>query len=176
MFHKYLYPFLFCSYGKNIRYGEHGSFLCIPNSVKFRTIRKISIGNDVRIGNGVFIHSHHNGGGIIIHDRVRINECSHIEAYSKVIIEQSVLIAPYVLISSSNHCSSNPSIPISEQGSIATGDIVIERGAWLGKNCIVLGGVTVGYHSIVGSNAVLTKTINSRVVAVGNPAKTIKAM
>jgi lipopolysaccharide O-acetyltransferase len=35
-------------------------------------------------------------------------------------------------------------------------------------------GVTVGYGSIIGASAVVTKSIPSHAIAVGNPAKVIK--
>jgi acetyltransferase-like isoleucine patch superfamily enzyme len=45
---------------------------------------------------------------------------------------------------------------------------------WLGINCIVLKGVTIGENSLIGANSVVTKVIPANVIAAGNPCKVIK--
>lgn len=54
--------------------------------------------------------------------------------------------------------------------------IVIEDNVWLGGGAIVLPGVTVGANSVVGAGAVVTRTLPSNVVAVGNPARVIRTL
>lgn len=54
--------------------------------------------------------------------------------------------------------------------------IVIHDNAWLGGGVIVLAGVTIGENSIIGAGSVVTKDIPSNVVAVGNPARVIRAI
>ena len=51
---------------------------------------------------------------------------------------------------------------------------------WIGRNCfvgarsIVLPGVRIGDHCVIGAGAVVTSDIPSNSIAVGNPAKVIK--
>ena len=52
--------------------------------------------------------------------------------------------------------------------------IIIEDNVWIGANCMILPGVTIGEGSVISANSVVVKTIPSRVVAGGNPAKVIK--
>lgn len=52
--------------------------------------------------------------------------------------------------------------------------IIIEDDVWIGINCIIVGGVTIGKGSIVGAGSIVTKSIPPFVVAAGNPAKVIK--
>ena len=48
---------------------------------------------------------------------------------------------------------------------------------WLGFNAVVLPGVTLGDHTVVGAGAVVTKSFpEGRVVLAGNPAKVIKTL
>ncbi|GHE20262.1 hypothetical protein GCM10017767_07830 [Halomonas urumqiensis] len=54
--------------------------------------------------------------------------------------------------------------------------ITIEDNVWLGGGVIVLAGVTIGENSVIGAGAVVTKDIPANVVAVGNPARVIKAL
>lgn len=52
----------------------------------------------------------------------------------------------------------------------------IGKGAWIAPGCIILQGVTIGECSVIGTGAVVTKSIPPRSVAVGVPAKVIKTL
>lgn len=52
-------------------------------------------------------------------------------------------------------------------------DVVIGENVWIGSNCVVLPGVEIGNNSVIGAGSVVTKSIPSYSVAVGNPAKVI---
>lgn len=45
--------------------------------------------------------------------------------------------------------------------------IVIEDDVWLGMNCMVLGGVTIGAGSVVGAGAVVTKDLPPNSICIG---------
>ncbi len=53
--------------------------------------------------------------------------------------------------------------------------IHVEDNVWLGGGCIVLPGVTIGRDTVVGAGAVVTTDLPPGVVAVGNPARMIRA-
>lgn len=52
--------------------------------------------------------------------------------------------------------------------------IVIEDDAFIGANCIILKGVTIGARSIIAAGSVVTKSIPADCIAGGNPAKIIR--
>ncbi|MFD4762123.1 sugar O-acetyltransferase [Streptomyces sp. NPDC058439] len=54
--------------------------------------------------------------------------------------------------------------------------ITIGDNVWLGGGVIVLPGVTIGDNSVIGAGAVVTKDIPPNVVAVGNPARVVRAI
>ncbi len=54
--------------------------------------------------------------------------------------------------------------------------ILIKSNAWIGMNCIILKGVTIGEGAIVGAGSVVTKDVPDWTVAGGNPAKVIKVL
>lgn len=58
-----------------------------------------------------------------------------------------------------------------ESAPIILGDCV-----WIGMNCIVLKGVTIGKNSIIAAGAVVTKSVPENCVYGGNPAKLIKEL
>lgn len=56
------------------------------------------------------------------------------------------------------------------------GDIIIEDYVWIGMNCIVLKGVTVGEASIVAAGSVVTNNVPPYSVVAGNPARVVKSL
>ena len=55
-----------------------------------------------------------------------------------------------------------------------TKPITVKKGAWVGSFAIVLGGVTIGEHAVVGAGSVISKNVSSYEVWAGNPAHFIK--
>lgn len=45
---------------------------------------------------------------------------------------------------------------------------------WIGTNVIILPGVNVGNHCIIGAGAIVTKDIPDYAIVGGNPAKIIR--
>ena len=54
--------------------------------------------------------------------------------------------------------------------------IVLEDNVWLGTRVIVLGGVTIGEGSVVGAGSVVVDDIPARSLAVGMPARVVRAL
>lgn len=54
---------------------------------------------------------------------------------------------------------------------IKTPPISIGKYVWLGANCVVLPGVSIGDNVIVGAGSVVTKSFPDNVIIAGNPAK-----
>lgn len=48
--------------------------------------------------------------------------------------------------------------------------------AWIGMNCTIIKGVTIGKGAIIGANSVVTKDIPDFAIAAGNPAKIIRTL
>lgn len=54
--------------------------------------------------------------------------------------------------------------------------IVLGKNVWVGSNATILQGVTIGDNSVIGAGAVITKDVPADSVAVGVPAKVVKAI
>jgi acetyltransferase-like isoleucine patch superfamily enzyme len=54
-----------------------------------------------------------------------------------------------------------------------TAPVVIEDDVFIGMNCLILKGVTIGRGSVVGAGSVVTKNIPRETISAGNPARTI---
>ncbi|AXK46659.1 sugar O-acetyltransferase [Brachybacterium saurashtrense] len=54
--------------------------------------------------------------------------------------------------------------------------ITIGNNVWLGGGVTVLPGVTIGDNSVIGAAAVVTRDVPANVVAVGSPARVVRAL
>lgn len=114
---------------------------------------------------------------IIIGDNVSIQKDCHIGAIDKIIIGNNVLLASKVYISDHSHGEITKealSMAPAQRKLHSKGPVIIEDNVWLGEGVVVLAGVTIGENSIVGANAVVTKSIPKNCVAAGNPARIIR--
>jgi acetyltransferase-like isoleucine patch superfamily enzyme len=84
-----------------------------------------------------------------------------------------VMLAQNIVISGLNHIYEDVNTPPRLQG-VFTRQIIIEDNVWIGANCVVTSGITIGKHAIIGAGSVVTKDIPPYSVAVGNPAKVVK--
>ncbi len=136
----------------------------------FKNILKIMKkgGNPSLVSTNVYIAD---GKHIKFGTGCRINENVYIE---KATIGNDVLIAPNVAILSRMHEYSLTNIPISLQGYKEEKLVNIGDDVWLGRNVIVLPGVTIGDGAIIGAGAVVTKDIPPYAIVAGTPAKLIK--
>jgi len=54
--------------------------------------------------------------------------------------------------------------------------IIIEDHVWIGGDCTILPGVTIGRGSVIGAGSVVTKSIPPMSLAVGNPCRVIRSL
>lgn len=110
-------------------------------------------------------------GPVIIGDNSRVGIGNTV--IGPVTIGSLVNIGQHVTITGMNHNYSDINKSIIEQG-VSTLPITIEDDVWVGANVVILPGITIGKHSIIGAGSVVTKNVPSYSIAIGNPARVIK--
>jgi acetyltransferase-like isoleucine patch superfamily enzyme len=88
-------------------------------------------------------------------------------------IGNNVMLAQNIVVSGLNHSFEDVSISPSHQ-KVTCREIVISDDVWIGANCVLTAGITIGKHTVVGAGSVVTKNLPDYCVAVGNPARVIK--
>ena len=88
----------------------------------------------------------------------------------RCIIGDDVMMGPNCTIYSRNHATNDTTKPMRLQGFDEEKPVVIGDDVWIGGNVIILPGVHIGSHSIIGAGAVVTKDVPEYSLAAGNPA------
>lgn len=111
-------------------------------------------GKNIRVGKNVFINH-----GCTFMDR------------GGIILEDDVLIAPKVNLTTTSHLAH----PLKRRTTISS-SITIKRNAWVGIGATILPGVTIGENSIVAASAVVASDVPANTVAAGVPAGFMKTI
>lgn len=115
------------------------------------------------------------GNSIAIGDRTYLNaNCTIVdaaEASSKIHIGADCLIGPNVQLLAVSH-DIEPNARLVKHN--YADDIIIGNNVWLGGGVIVLAGVSIGDHSVVGAGSVVTKSIEANSFYAGNPAVKVR--
>lgn len=143
---------------------EHGAILRANTSTR----PGISLGDDTSIKEYAVLNA--NQGKIILGERCWMGPHCLIYGNGDVTIGNDVLIAAHTTINSISHVALRTDVPMSSQG-IHCDPVVIEDDVWIGLNCTILQGVTVGKGSIIGAGAVVTRDIPPYSIALGVPAR-----
>ena len=100
---------------------------------------------------------------------------NHVEmSGTSIVSNHSVNIGNHVLIGA--NCQIGDRDGHSNRYKSSPKPIIIENDVWLGMNVTVLKGVTIGEHSIIGANSVVTKDIPANSIAAGNPCSVIRTI
>ena len=109
------------------------------------------------------------GKNIKIGKNVFINACCRFQDQGGIEIGDGSLIGHNTTIATLNH-DFNPS----KRQNLTPNPVKIGKNVWIGSDCTILPGVTIGDGAIVGAGSVVTKSIPANTIAVGNPARVIK--
>lgn len=91
-----------------------------------------------------------------------------------VCIGENVMIAPGCCIVAFDHGIEVNGVPMSKQALVGR-KIKICNDVWIGANCTITSGVTIGEGAVVAANAVVTKDVAAYTIVGGVPAKYIKS-
>ena len=172
------------SMGRKIKFGKNciiGSDVIIGNGVSigaYTTLRHIRIGINSQIESDVKIVGTEKGD-------ITIGRECYIGVNNILDTSDNITIGDFVHIagpSTSLWCHSTAqmcmnSIPLNDIGRDKyrpTAPIRIENNVYIGGNCTIYPGITIGHHSIIAPNSAVTKDVPPYTMVGGVPAKVIK--
>ncbi len=120
----------------------------VSNAAIIRGLENLSVGNDVYCASGVVIL-----------------------AASNIQIDDEVMVAFHSVIIDGNHRSRAGSYRF---GKSVRKPIRIGKGTWIGANCTICPGVSIGSNVAIAANSAVVRDLPSDVTAGGVPARVIK--
>lgn len=136
--------------------------------------KNILIHKNARIEGVSFYQGEHFNPVIILKDGVSIQQNIHLTCANKIVIMEMVAIGANVTITDINHPYDDVNIAIEDQ-KIKVSEVYIGKHSKLYNNCVILPGVKLGKHTVVGANSVVKSgTYPDYCVLVGSPAKIVK--
>ncbi len=79
-------------------------------------------------------------------------------------------------VTDADHRFDDPAKPVPWQGFTTKGPTRVGDNVWCGANVVITSGVTVGERCVIGANAVVTRDLPPRSIAVGTPARVIRSV
>jgi acetyltransferase-like isoleucine patch superfamily enzyme len=159
-----------------------GSF--VHPGAKIHGAKYIDVGSGVYIGEGARVEavdthpytrsSLGSSPHIRIGDRVMLTGGCHVGCIGEVIIEDDVGIAGGALVTDHGYGLVDGEIPLKLQPLVFQGPVVIEHGCIVSEHAAVMGGVRIGFNTLVGANAVVTRDLPPTCIAAGVPARVIR--
>lgn len=128
------------------------------------------IGKGVVIYPGVWITP---GRYLTIEDEVDIAKDVIITTSGGVNIGKRTLIGYRTQILSANHTIPPIGVPFPISGD-SLKKIIIKNDVWIGANCIITAGVTIGEGAVVAAGSVVTKDVPPNAIVGGIPARIIR--
>lgn len=113
------------------------------------------------------------GGEISIGENCTVNPFCVLYGHGGLKIGNNTHIATHCVIIPANHKFDQADKLISAQGETREG-ITIGDDVWIGANCVILDGVSIGNGSVIGAGSVVTRNIPSMSVTAGVPAQVIR--
>tara|TARA_R110002124_G_scaffold271918_1_gene440866 strand:+ start:796 stop:1317 length:522 start_codon:yes stop_codon:yes gene_type:complete len=110
---------------------------------------------------------------VVIGDDVFIGFNSWINAQGNVVIEDYVILGPFVVIATGNHTFDNGSYRF---GLHEKRRVKINEGAWIAAHSSIVPGVEIGARSVVAAGSVVISAVDQDSLFAGNPAKIVKRL
>lgn len=173
-----IYTVYLSKYIKSIGYGS-----CIYPPLNYNGLENITIGNKALIGKYSILNAITTYLGdkytprIEIGDATEIGEYAHISSINAIIIGNNVLTGRWLTIVDNSHGKMDYSelgVNPTRRKLFSKGPTTIEDYVWIGDKVSIMPGVTIGAHSIIGCNSVVTKNIPKYSLVAGCPARVIR--
>ena len=112
---------------------------------------KITLGSNCRVEQGTIISAV--DGAVLFGKGCFVNRNCQIVAHKLIQIGNDVMIGPNTVILDHDHQLENGKV---KKRKYITKEIIIEDDVWIGANCVILKGVTIGRGSVIAAGSVVT--------------------
>ena len=150
-----------------------------PFSVRLRGRVQLSGCGEVVLSEGVSL----NGTVVLIElitytsGRIEIGNHTFINFGSSIAARASVKIGSYCHLGHYTFVMDNDQHDVVRHSELPRSEpVIIEDHVWIGSKAVILPGVHIGSHAVIGAGSIVTKDIPPRCVAAGNPARVLRRL
>lgn len=160
-----------------------GKGICIPGRIYVMGGGNISISDDFYFssGNAVNPISSNLRGTLYVEDGAQLSIGNHVGMSStRIWVSQAITIGDHVNIGGGTLITDTDAHPLdwkdrrNNRGKVLSAPVIIEDDVWIGAQCIILKGVTIGARTVIGAGSVVTHSIPADCIAAGNPCRILR--
>ncbi len=127
------------------------------------------------IGEGCYIeppfYSNMGAGHVHFGNHIYCNFGTTMVDDTHIYVGDHTMFGPNVTVATAGH----PILPeLREKGYQYNAPVHIGKNCWIGAGVLIMPGITIGDHVVVGAGSVVTKNLPDNVIAVGNPCHILR--
>jgi acetyltransferase-like isoleucine patch superfamily enzyme len=133
---------------------------------------EMSIGRDVRIAPTA---SFRNGSRITLGDQVQVGEYTALWAgrsSGRIVIGDRTTLGPSVYVTSADYGLDAGALITDQE--MKERDVIIGADCWIGTKAVITAGTRIGDGAVIGAGAVVTRDVPAGAIAGGVPARVIR--
>lgn len=116
-------------------------------------------------------HANFGGGHVHFGKNIYANFNLTLVDDTHIYVGNYTMFGPNVTVATAGH----PILPeLRRQGYQYNAPVHIGENCWIGAGALIMPGITIGDHTVIGAGSVVTKDIPSGVVAVGVPCRVLR--
>lgn len=137
----------------------------------------VAVGRDVEIRSGICIEAYAPPGEVVLRigDRTVVGHNARLVAVNGIHVGEDCGIGHGTTIADTIHDPDEVlrGVPAAQASFMEGPPVRIESGAWIGNNCGIYGGVTIGARAIVAPLSVVTRDVPPGTMVSGNPGRRV---
>lgn len=158
------------------RWGAAGLRASISRRATARLWRQVRVGAGVIVDPGTHFHTNDNGDGprIVIDDGSFVGRHCFFSAGESIHIGRQCNIGAACQLLAAGHAYDDPTLPYLLAPVVSYGRMRLGPNTWIGAGSMLLGGIEVGYGTVVAAGSLVRQSLPPLCLAGGHPARVLK--
>ncbi len=158
------------------RYGAGAVHAYVDGSVRSNRWRQVALHKDSQVHRGSTLHVNEIGTQIriVIGERAFIGERCFMSAGERIEISDDCLVGAACSLLGAGHTYDDPTLSYAAAPVVSYGTLLLQPNVWLGTGTTVVGGITIGFGSIIGAGSLVRAHVPPLCLAAGSPARIVR--
>lgn len=158
------------------RWGAAGLRASISRRATARLWRQVRVGAGVIVDPGTHFHTNDNGNGhrIVIDDGSFVGRYCFFSAGESIHLGRQCNIGAACQLLAAGHAYDDPTLPYVLAPVVSYGRMCLGPNTWVGAGSTLLGGIEVGFGTVVAAGSLVRESLPPLCMAGGQPARMLK--